>query len=812
MHRQIERVGVIGAGTMGAAIAAHVANAGIPVLLLDIVPRETSPAEEKKGLTLEHPAVRNRIVREGLERIGKLQPASFMSRAARSLVEIGNLEDDLQRLADADWVIEVVVERLDIKRQLMERLEKVVRPGAIVTTNTSGLPIAKIVEGRSEAFRESFFGTHFFNPPRYMKLLEVIRGEDTDSAAVDRFVEFASETLGKGVVFTKDTPNFIANRLLSVHGTWAIETALAEGYRFEEIDELTGPLVGRPKTATFRLQDLVGIDVAWGVAQNLFELIPEDPDRDVLKAENATRVIGGLIERGRLGNKTGSGFYRKAKGPGGKRVYEVLDPESFDYEAPRVPEMPAVAAVRKIRDIGDRLNALIGDAHRDDRGARFVRCLIGHFLSYSSRTAPEIAFDLASVDRAVRWGFAYEVGPFELWDRLGVAETAAILRADGFEVPAWVDTMLEKGDGTFYRTGAAGDTGAVRPTAYWDWASESYVEIERDPAETDVASLEIVRENASATLRRLEDRILLLEVRSKMNAIDGDVVDMLGQAADELDDDRWIGLVIGNDGKNFSVGADLMGVGNLAMAGDFAGILAMSEALQMALARLRGHSKPVVAAVHGMALGGGLELALGSDRIVAAAESYVGLVEVGAGLVPAGGGMMELVRRVLDPIADEKETDPLPVAQRILETVAMAKVSTSAAEGGELGFLADGDRIVMNRDHLLFEAASEVEVMVEEGYRPEAPARLWAGGRDLLAALRVAIWSLEQAGWASEHDALVAGKVAWILCGGDGSIATRQPEGHFLRLEREAFVDLVKTEKTQARMRHLLETGKPLRN
>ncbi|MEM8993256.1 MAG: 3-hydroxyacyl-CoA dehydrogenase/enoyl-CoA hydratase family protein, partial [Acidobacteriota bacterium] len=810
MTIHIDRVAVIGAGTMGAAIAAHCANAGLPVLLLDIVPRELTAKEEKKGLTLEDRAVRNRIAADGLARIAKLKPASFMSKAARSLVEVGNLEDDLGRIAEVDWTVEAIVERLDIKRDLMARIDAVRRPGSLITTNTSGLPIHQIAEGRSEDFRRHFFGTHFFNPPRYMKLLEVIRGDEADADVVEGFADFARRQLGKGVVFCKDTPNFIGNRVLSVHGSFAIAYALDNGYRFEEADALTGPLIGRPKTATFRLQDLVGIDIASGVAQNLYDLIPDDPHREILKSESAARVIGGLVERGRLGNKTGSGFFRKGKAADGSRVFEVVDPESFEYEPQQKARFESVGQLRKVEALGERVGAFFSPELGDDRAAAFVRAVVSHLLSYSAYVAPEVAYALPSLDEAVRWGFSHEAGPFELWDAMGVAETAAAMEAAGFEVAPWVKEMLGAGAGSFYQRKNG------RPVAAWDWTEKAYKALPQSDDEIFVADLRAasapVESNDSASLHDLGEGVLLLEFHSKMNAIDDQTVAMMHRAVAHLDGDDWAGLVIGNDAANFCVGANLMGVGMLARQGQFDQIGEASKALQHALAALRRHRKPVVSAVHGMALGGGCEIALGADRIVAHAETYMGLVEVGVGLVPAGGGLMELVRRVVTPTVAYKEGDPLPAASKALESAAMAKVSTSAAEAGELGFLRDTDRVVMHRDHLLSQARHEVLDMVADGYRPSPEATdLYAGGRNLKAALDVGVWSLVQAGWASEHDALIAKRIGHILSGGDSSAPGRFSEEHFLHLEREAFVDLVKTEKTQQRIQHMLETGKPLR-
>ncbi len=806
MEHSIQRVAVLGAGTMGAAIAAHVANAGLPVLLLDMPPRELTAKEEKKGFSLDHPAVRNRIARDGLERAKKIKPPSFMSRHAQDLVEVGNFEDHLGRLAEVDWIIEAVVENLKIKRSLLARVDEVRRPGSLVTTNTSGLPIGSIVEGRSVDFRRHFFGTHFFNPPRYMRLVEIIRGDEADPLAVSSLAELIVRKLGKGVVFCKDKPNFIGNRIMAIHGAFVMEVALDLGYRFEETDAVTGKLIGRPKTATFRLQDLVGIDVSKFVGDNLHDLIPDDFYRRLLRAPRWTKVVDGLMERGRLGNKSGAGFYRKTKGG-----YEVLDPETFDYEPQQEVAFDGVAEVAKISDLGERLRTLFADERREQRGAELAWAAVRHFLAYAAEVAEEVAYDLTSVDNAVRWGFAHELGPFELWDQLGVAETAERMEASGIEVADWVKEMIFADIDSFYRVD---DSGAV--TGYYDWRTKSYADLPPEEHHIRVEDLRRatppVAENDSASLIDMGDGVLLLEFHSKMNAIDQSMVEMMEEARRHLEGDAFYGLVIGNDGQNFSVGANLQEVGEAALSGDFDGIREGSRRLQEALADLRYGSKPVVAAVHGMALGGGAEIALGASRVVAHAESYIGLVEVGVGLVPAGGGLKELVRRSISVLMADPAADPLPAAQKILETVALGKVSTSAFESGDWGFAGAGDRVVMHRDHLLDEAKQEVLSMVAEDYLPPPPAQLYAGGRDLYAALKMWVWSMQQAGYASDHDVLVAQKVAYIIAGGELSTPQWVDEKYFLELEREAFAELVATAKTQERIRHMLETGKPLRN
>ena len=810
MTRPIEQVAVLGAGTMGAAIAAHAANAGLPVLLLDIVPRELLPAEEKKGLTLDHPAVRNRMAQSGFDRIAKLKPASLMSKAARRRVRIGNLEDHFDELANADWIVEAVIEKLAIKRDLLERIDAVRRPGSLVTTNTSGLPIASIIEGRSDDLRKHFFGTHFFNPPRYMKLLEIIAGEETAPEAIETLRTFAERHLGKGVVDAKDRPNFIGNRILSVHGSYVMGWAIDNGYKIEEVDAITGPLIGRPKTATFRLQDLVGIDVSSYVAQNLYELIPDDPHREALARGSVGRIIGGLMERGHVGNKSGQGFYKKTRNDKGKTVFLVLDPETFEYREPAEVRFEAIGAVRKIPALGDRLAALFGDEHASDRAAQMAWATTAHLITYAGSVAPEIAYDLRAIDNAIRWGFSHEKGPFELWDALGLEATAERLEAAGYAVADWIKTLIEKGDGSFYRYDGE------RATGMWSWDEEAYVDLPKDHRIVRIEDLradgKTLESNPSASLHDLGDGVLLAEFHGKANAIDSNVVAMLDRARTLLVQDEWVGLVIGNDGANFCVGANLFEVVKTAQAGEWDAISGMIAALQHGLQSLRYAPKPVISAVHGMALGGGCEVAIGTDRAVVSSESYVGLVEVGVGLVPAGGGLKELVKRVVSEAMKVPHTDPLNAAQQLLQAVGTAKVSTSAAEARELGFFGPADRLIMNRDHLLFEAKQEVLGMVADGYTAPSRSPLFAGGRDLYAALRLGVWSLAQAGWASEHDALIADKIAYILAGGDASGEGWLDEDWFHQLERDAFIALLRTEKTQARIQHMLETGKPLRN
>jgi 3-hydroxyacyl-CoA dehydrogenase len=811
MTHHIKQVAVIGAGTMGAGIAAHVANAGYPVLLLDIVPATLTPEEEAKGLTLDSPAVRNRIVQAGFDRVRKSHPASFMSEAGQRLVTTGNLEDDFDRLAEADWIIEVIIEKLEPKQQLMARIEQVRRPGSIVTSNTSGLPIASIAQGRSDDFKKHFLGTHFFNPPRYLKLLEVIPAAETDPAIVETIAAFGENALGKGVVFCKDTPNFIGNRLFSMGNSFAVNYALKHGYSVAGVDTLTGPLIGRPKTATFRLLDLVGIDVAAFVAHNLYDLILHDSYREILHAPKLDALFDKLLAQNWLGAKSGQGFYKQGKDAAGQRVFMELNLNTFEYELPQKARFESVGEVRKIEDLGARLKALFADKWQHDRAAQYVWALVGYELAYAAAVAPEIAHSLKSIDDAIRWGFAFEVGPFQLWDMLGVAETAATMEASGHAVAGWVKEMLAAGCDSFYRR----ENGRI--AGHYDWNAKAYAGLPANPKQIKIDDLrragKELHRNDSASLLDMGDGVLLLEFHSKMNSIDEAMVNMMAQAKSLLDtDDAYVGLVIGNEGENFCVGANLFMVAMAAQQGMLDQIEKMGIALQNVLMAFRYSPKPVVAAVHQRALGGGAEIVLGASRVVAHAESYIGLVEPGVGLVPAAGGITTLVRRILSSGMRVEHTDPLPLAQQIFETIGLAKVGSSAAESRELGYLAPNDRIVMNRDHLLFEARQEVLNLVKSGYAPPPPAQLYAGGRNLKAALKMGVWLTRQANYISDHDALIGEKLAHIIAGGDLSGEQWVSEQYFLNLERRAFLELATTEKSQARMWHMLQSGKPLRN
>jgi 3-hydroxyacyl-CoA dehydrogenase len=806
MGYTINRVAVIGAGTMGAAIAAHMANVGIPCSLLDIVPRELTPKEESKGLSLDHPAVRNRIVNEGLERCLKARPANFYVKENVELITVGNLDDNFDWVGQADWIIEVIVERLDIKQSLMARIDEVRKPGAIVTTNTSGIPIHQIAEGRSEDFQRHFMGTHFFNPPRYLKLLEIIPHAKNSPELVAFMKEFGTRVLGKGVVVCKDTPNFIANRVLSLSVAYGLNYALEEGYTIEEVDAITGPAIGRPKTATFRLSDLVGIDVGAFVSANLYDAIPHDPHREALKNEKTRALITAMIEKGWLGNKTDQGYYKKTF-VDGERQFWILNPGTMEYEAPVKPRFDSVGAARKAEDVSKRLELM---AYAEDRAGAYAWHLLSRLVVYAASCIPEISDDIVSVDNACKWGFVWELGPFETWDAIGVARATERLKGEGVEVPAWVEEMLAGGFETFYQK----ENG--RTVGYYDPESKGYKPLPVDPHVISIKDLKAqgkeLHVNPSASLLDMGDGVLLLEFHSKANSLDDDIFNMALTALDELQKDAWKGLVIGNQGEHFCAGANIFVIAVGAQQGEFEQIDAAVRKMHKIMQGMRYSLKPVVAAPFGMTLAGGCEVVMAASRVVAAAETYIGLIEVGVGLVPAGGGCKEIVRRVISPPMQTKDAQVLSFLQQAFEQIGLAKVASSAAEARQMKIFGERDRIVVNQDHLLSEAKEMVLDMVRDGYRPPAPQKLYAAGRDAYAALQIALYQMREAGWASEHDVLIGKKLGYILCGGELSAPTWVDEQYILDLEREAFVALCHEPKTLERIWHMLQTNKPLRN
>jgi 3-hydroxyacyl-CoA dehydrogenase len=746
------------------------------------------------------------VVRLAWERCLAARPANLFSERRAELVTLGNFDDDFPRIAEADWILEAVVERLPAKQAVMAWIEALRGTGSIVSTNTSGLPIREISAGRNTEFRAHFLGTHFFNPPRYLKLLELIPGEHTKPEILDFMQRFASERLGKGVILCKDTPNFIANRFFSIANAFTLHYALENGYTVEEVDQLTGELIGNPKTATFRLLDLVGVDIMADVTTHLYPSLSGDPFREVLLSERVGQVAAAMIERGWLGRKSGQGFYRRVETEAGAEFW-WLDPDSLEYRAPTRPRFDSVGKHKDVAEVGERLRRLVEEG---DRAGSFLWATTAFGLRYAASLVPEVSPDLVSIDNAMKWGFMQVHGPFERWDGLGVAGSVARIESEGNPVAPWVKEMLAAGMGSFYQRD--GD----RTVACYDPLSRKYEPLVRDPRVIAIRDLKAegkeLQANSSASLLDLGDGVLLLEFHSPANSLDEDILSLAEHALHELAGDEWQALVIGNQGTHFSAGANLFAMAVAAQQGERDLIEQATRSLQSLLQRMRASPKPIVAAVFGMALAGGAEVVMGAARVVAAAESYIGLVEAGVGLIPAGSGSKELLRRVLGPVMTTPNADGLPHLQKVFELIALAKVSESAEQAREMGFLGQADRIVMNSDHLLAEAKREALAMVGAGYRPEPAGKVWAAGRDALANLRQMIWSMQEAGFASDHDVVVASRLAHVLTGGDLSRPGWVPEEHILRLEREAFVALSAEPKTHARMWHMLQHRKPLRN
>ena len=802
MKYQIHSAVVIGAGTMGASIAAHLANAGVPVTLLDIVPNKLTPKEEAKGKTLLDPDVRNRIVLEGFERAKKSRPASFFTPEHAALVTTGNLEDDFDVVGEADWIIEVIVENLEIKRQLMERIDKVRRENSIVSTNTSGIPVGSIAENRSDSFREHFLGTHFFNPPRYLKLLEIIPTSDTSAEVVESISHFAEFRLGKGIVIAKDTPNFIANRVGFVGGAFALEYILENNYTIEEVDAITGPTMGRPKTATFRLLDLVGLDVWDHVGSNLAKAILHDEHAQrYLTSEGGNNLIKTMVEKGWLGTKSKVGFYKEVK-QDGKKEFWPLNLETLEHQAPSKPRFESIGKAKGYDDLGQRLKVLM---EAEDRAGQLVRALTYQGLAYASEVIPEIADTPLPIDDAMRWGFMHEAGPFEIWDALDVGQTVEAMKADGFAPAPWVEEMLAAGFTSFYEYEDESKVGVYNPE------KGEYETVERHPSLILLKEQDVIAKNPGATLWDMGDGVACVEFHTKMNVLDDDIFNMIIKALDLVERD-FEGLVIGNEGDNFSAGANLFMVVVAAQNQMWDQLDEAVQKMQGFGMRMRHFPKPVVAAPAGLALGGGAEIIMASNRVVSSVELYTGLVEVGAGVIPAGGGTKEMVRRILNPPMRTQNTEALPFLQRIFEQVGMAKVATSAEEARQFGILSPSDRVVFNRDHLLMEAKREVLHMVASSYQPPLPEKIYAAGRDGLAALKVGIHMFKEGGYITEHEAVMGKRLANIMTGGDISRPAWMDEQYFLDLEREAFLSLCGEEKSQQRMWNILQTGKVLRN
>ncbi|HQY25567.1 MAG TPA: 3-hydroxyacyl-CoA dehydrogenase/enoyl-CoA hydratase family protein [Thermoflexales bacterium] len=790
---RIQKAVVIGAGTMGGGIAALIAGAGIPVTLLDI------PAPEG--------ADRNAIVKTLWDRQVKASPAALVSPDAARLVTLGNTDDNFDAVKDADWIIEVILEQLAPKQALMARIEAFRKPDSIVSSNTSGIPIHQIGEGRSADFQSHFLGTHFFNPPRYLKLLEIIPTPDTAPSVVAFMKDFGGRALGKGVVVCKDTPGFIANRIGMYIGQARMVAAIENDYTVEEVDALTGPLIGLPKTATFRLADLVGLDVHTHVLRNQYEALVDDEERPLFRIPAPLQK---LIDAKALGNKSGAGFYKTIKKPTGEKEFWVLDLKTGEYAPPGKPRFDLYGQVRDIDDLGARMRAIF-EHGAGDRGGEFIISTTLAICAYAGRRVPEIADSIIEIDNAMRWGFNAEAGPFETWDALGVAKATAEMRARDIAVPAWVDEMLAAGHTSFFQRDGTRVIGA------WDPVGKTYAPIERPALRLALKELagtpRELKRNASASVLDLGDGVLCLELHSKGNTLDVSTDEMARTALDLLGGNAYRAMVVANQGKDFCLGANI-GLFLMAIAsGGIGAIDKAAKSLQDLLMAFRFAPKPVVAAPFQRVLGGGAELSMSGARMVAAMETYMGLVEVGVGIIPAGGGCKELIRRNVSPhVADG--SDPVPHLAKVFETIAFARVSESARIARERGFIGESDVIVLNDLDLVGHAKQQAIALAEGGYTPPDPnARsVYAIGQRGKAVLQSAIEHYRWGKYISAHDALIAQKLAHVLCGGDLSVPQWAPEQYLLDLEREAFCSLLGEKKTQERIAFMLKNNKPLRN
>ncbi|MDR4949190.1 3-hydroxyacyl-CoA dehydrogenase/enoyl-CoA hydratase family protein [Neobacillus cucumis] len=794
LNHLIKKAAVLGSGVMGSGIAAHLANIGIPTLLLDIVPRELSKEEAAKGLTLADKQVRNRISSQNIQKLMKQKPAPLTSKKNLALIEAGNLEDDLIKLKDVDWIIEVVVENLNVKKQVFEKVDQYRKPGSIVSSNTSGISVEAMVEGRSDDFKKHFLGTHFFNPPRYLKLLEVIPTQYTSAEVLSFMKTFGEDVLGKGVVIAKDTPNFIANRIGTYGLLVTVREMLKAGLSVGEVDSITGPLIGRAKSATFRTLDVVGLDTFYHVAGNVYEQV-EGPEKEVFEIP---AFLKSMVEKGWLGSKSGQGFFLKK----GKDILE-LDPNTLEYGPRKKLTTPAVELASQEKGTANKLKALV---YANDRAGQFLWKTFTESFIYSAQLLGTIADDIVAIDRAMKWGFGWELGPFEAWDAIGLETSVQKLKSSGVEVPTWVTEMLEKGHTSFY---------LEENGEQFYYHNGQYRLVETNPKVSDLQKIKkqrgVIKKNSGASLIDIGDGVALLEFHSPNNAIGLDIVQMINYAVDEVEK-NYKGLVIGNQGKNFCVGANLAMMLMEVQDDNIDELDLIVRHLHRALLKVKYSSKPVVAAPFGMTLGGGAEVCLPATHIQASSETYMGLVEVGVGLLPGGGGNKELYMKHLANLPNGVPIDLQNVANKVFETIAMAKVSTSADEARENNFLNASDGISFNSDHLLYDAKQTVLSLHEKGYKPRIRRKVPVVGETGYATLLLGAEAMRLSGYISEHDLKIAKRIAYVIAGGRVPFGTEVDEQYLLDLEREAFLSLIAEPKSQQRMQHMLVKGKPLRN
>lgn len=801
MSRVIKRAAVLGSGVMGSGIAAHLANIGIPTLMLDIVPRELTEEEKAKGLTLEDRVVRNRIAEANKQKLLKQKPSPITSKKSLDLIEVGNMEDDLDKLKDVDWIIEVVVENLEIKKQVFAKVDQHRKEGTIVSSNTSGISVEAMIEDVSDDMKKHFLGTHFFNPPRYLKLLEIIPTKWTDPEVVAFMKEFGENVLGKGVVEAKDTPNFIANRIGTYGLMVTVQEMLDAGLSVGEVDSITGTLIGRPKSATFRTLDVVGLDTFINVCNNVYENV-EGEEKKVFEVP---QFMHDMNARGWLGAKAKQGFYKKERGENGSVILE-LDPETLEYTERKKLKTPAVEMAKQQKGVKNRYKALVNQP--GDKASDFLWNVTKRTLVYTAELLGEIADNITQIDNAMKWGFGWQLGPFETWDAIGVKESVKRMEEEGVNVPEWVKKFVENGHETFYKE-------ENNNVYYYDPQTETYKQINFNKKEFNIKRVKdergVIMKNSGASLIDMGDGVALLEFTSPNNSIGLDVIQMVNKAIDEVEK-NYVGMVIGNQGKNFCVGANLALMLMEAQDQNFFELDMVVRQFQNMTQRIKYSEKPIVTAPFNMTLGGGAEVTLPAASVQASQEAYIGLVEVGVGLIPGGGGTKELYLKMLRDIPAGVDVDLYKVAAKVFETVATAKVSTSAEEARELGFLNRYDGISVNPDHLLYDAKQRVLALAQMGYKPPAPEKIPVVGDTGYAMLLLGAKNMQLSGYATEHDVKIAEKLAYVLSGGRVKEGTLIDEQVMLDLEREAFLSLIGEPKTQQRMQHMLLKGKPLRN
>lgn len=794
--RRIKKIAIIGSGIMGSGIACHFANIGVDVLLLDIVPRELNDSEKAKGLTLEHKAVRNRLVNDALTTSIKSKPAPLYHSSFRNRITTGNLEDDIAKVKDVDWIMEVVVERLDIKQQVFEKLEKYRTPGTLITSNTSGIPIKFMSEGRSEDFQKHFCGTHFFNPARYLKLFEIIPGPKTDASVLEFLNGYGEQFLGKTSVIAKDTPAFIGNRI-GIFSIMSLFHAVKDlDLTIEEVDKLSGPVIGRPKSATFRTVDVVGLDTLVHVANGIYDNCPNDERHELFQLPD---FINTMMENKWLGSKTGQGFYKKE----GKEITS-LDLNTLEYREKKSAKFATLELTKTIDKVVDRFKVLVNGK---DKAGEFYRKSFASLFAYVSNRIPEITDDLYKIDDAMKAGFGWEHGPFQIWDAIGVEHGIEMMKKEGLEPNSWVSEMLASGSTSFYTV----KNGA---TYAYDIPKKAH---EKIPGQDSFIILDNIRKsnevfkNSGVVVEDLGDGILNVEFQSKMNTIGGDVLAGLNKAIDLAEKD-FAGLVVGNQAANFSVGANIGMIFMMAAEQEYDELNMAIKYFQDTMMRMRYSAIPTVAAPHGMALGGGCELSMHADKVVAAAETYIGLVEFGVGVIPGGGGSKEMALRAQDTF--RKGDVELNVLQEYFLTIGMAKVATSAYEAFDLGILQKGkDIVVVNKDRQIATAKAYAKLMADAGYtQPVKRTDIKVLGKQALGMFLVGTDAMEASHYISEHDHKIANKLAYVMAGGDLSEPTFVSEQYLLDLEREAFLSLCTERKTLERIQHMLKTGKPLRN